>query len=320
VVLLFATVLLSLSGAALLLTAVLRPEVGPEAPARLPLVTGPLAVAQVAAVGLALAGGALDDADALRVWVVAALPGHAIATTVASVFATSASAWTRAMATAVLFAAVAGCSGVLASTIAGAAGTAGVALVLLVGAGGHAYLGAVVARAVVAFVQDAAAAATRDAAWYGEQAATLRREWDGLPTDATLVQLLPFVHAPDEAIRAQCHARIAAMPELDGQTSTLLRSGWAEHMLSFVAHDYPRSRTALAPALAEFLDAALPVWESRLRQAALPHVWSGNIAHLVAAIRATVADGGELRPQAARWAELLRSIRGMSHLAADLAA
>lgn len=167
-------------------------------------------------------------------------------------------------------------------------------------------------------VRSSIAATKREEEWRTEQSAWQLGEWQKLPAEPEMFKLIQFVNAMHPEVHAQCHAKIAALPDLDARMDALLRTGWAEHALSFVARDYPRSRAALAPALAEFLDGKFPEWESRLREAELPHTWSGNVSNFVEVIRATIADGGDLRAQAAQWRTLLREIKGLSHYAREL--
>lgn len=321
--LILATLLLGLAGGLMLLMVLSNPRVGPEGPVGAHMVTGPMAIGQAVAVGIALAVGALADTGWLRTTVAIALPGYVIALTVLPV--TAMSARTRLFSVAAILGALAGCTAVLGAAHVPEAdgiavvGIVGGALVALAGLGGYGLVAAMLVQAAISSAREAAASAEREDQWRKEQAAWQLGEWQKLPPNAELSQLMMFVHAQDETVRSQCHARIAAMPDLDERMDALLRTGWAEHAISFVAHDYPRSRAPLAPALAEFLDGQFAGWESTLRSAELPHTWSGNVSHLVAVMRTTIADGGDLRAQAAKWAAMLGSIRGMGHFANELA-
>lgn len=317
--LLFANLLL-LAGAGPMLVLVLADKrTGPEGPVGAHMITGPLALAQVLAMALALWAGAMTPAGWLATAVGWCLPGYFVAMTVLPILALS-RRWRR-LAVLGALAGLAGC----ALVVDGAAwrpelAFVGGILVAAAGAIGYGMLFSLWLQTANNHARAAASEAERDDKFHREQSAWQLGEWRKLPADAELWQLIQFVHALHPEVQAQCQARIAAMPDLDARMAALLRTGWAEHALRYVARDYPHSRRALAPSLAPFLDAECPKWEAQLRSAPRPETWSANLDKYVECMRAVIADGGDLQAQAARWRNMLRSIRGLSPLARQLEA
>lgn len=317
--LLFANLLL-LAGAGPMLVLVLADRrTGPEGPVGAHMITGPLALAQGLAMALALWAGTMTSTGWLATAVGCCLPGYFVAMTVLPILALSRH-WRRLA----VLGALAGLAG-SALVVDGAAWRPELAfvggfLVLVAGAIGYGMLFSLWLQAASNHARAAAAEAERDDKFQREQSAWQLGEWRKLPADAELWQLIQFVHSLHPEVQAQCQARIAALPDLDTRMAALLRTGWAEHALRYVARDYPHSRRALAPALAPFLDAECPKWETQLRGAPRPETWSVNLDKYVECMRAVIADGGDLQAQASRWRNMLRSIRGLSPLARQLEA
>jgi hypothetical protein len=317
--LLFANLLL-LAGAGPMLVLVLADRrTGPEGPVGAHMITGPLALAQVLAMALALWAGTMTGTGWLAPAVGWSLPGYFVALLALPIVALERRRRSYVMPTVV--ASLAGC----ALVVDGAAWRSelafvGGALVLAAGAIGYGILLAMWLQSVNNRARAAAAEIERDDKFQREQSAWQLGEWRKLPKDAELWQLIQFVHALHPEVEAECQARIAALPDLDAKMAALLRTGWAEHALRYVAREYPHSRRALAPALAPFLDAECRKWEEQLRTAPRPETWSVNLDKYVECIRAVIADGGDLQAQAARWRKMLRSIRGLSPLAQQLEA
>ena len=310
--LLLATVLLLLAGGLMVVMVLADSRCGPEGPVGAHLITAPMAVGQALAVGLALGAGSLAATGWHCAVVAGALPGYVVALTVLPILAFGPR--NRPLAVAGVLAAVAGCGSVLAGVHSHAAGLAGGAIVAIAGAAGYGLLLALLWQLHGNRLRAAFANAERHDRWRSEQQAWELGEWARMPADAELWQLVQFVHAQHPDVRAQCQARIAALPDLDERMVALLATGWAEHALTYVAREYPRSRQPLAPALAKLLDAELPRWEATLRGAALPHTWSANLAKYVEVVRAVHADGGDLRAQARTWRRMLASVRGLDGL------
>lgn len=317
--LLFANLLLLAAGGLMLVIVLADRRTGPEGPVGAHMITGPLALGQVLAVAIGLWAGTMTATGWLATAVGWSLPGYFVALTVLPILGLS-QRWRRLAVPGVL-AAIAGC----ALVVDGAAWRpelpfVGGALVLAAGAVGYGMLFSLWLENANNRARAAAAEVDRDDKFRREQSAWQLGEWQKLPADAALWQLIQFVHALHPEVQAQCHARIAALPDLDAKMAALLRTGWAEHALQYVANDYPHSRRALAPALAPFLDAECPKWEQQLRDAPLPETWAANLDKYVECMRAVIADGGDLQAQAARWRTMLRSVRGLSPLARQLEA
>lgn len=147
------------------------------------------------------------------------------------------------------------------------------------------------------------------------QAAFELGEWQKLPAEPELWQLIQFTHSRHAEVRAQCQARIVALPDLSGAMQALLGTGWAHHALSFLRDGYPISRAPLAPAFARVLEAGRVEWKTTLDTAPQPETWFYNLAPFLDVAEKIAADGGDLGSSAAGWAELLKGKRGLESLA-----
>lgn len=314
---LFATVLLALSGALLLLIAFDRRR-GPEGPVGAHLVTGPLAIAQIVALAIGV-HWQVEAPFGTPLWpIYLGLPGILVALTAWPIQAMEVRhRWPCRLG--VIAAVTGGALAVQGAQLAPAFQLLGNGLVLATGLAGYAmllglYLHNLRQRVAVAEHDRAAQDdfRTRQAAWQFD-------EWQKLPASAELWQLIQFAGAFHPEVAAQCHARIAALPDLDTQMDALLRTDWAPHAMRYIEEHYPRSRAPLATALAPFLDRECKRWGEHLRGAEQPRNWAGNLISLLGCAAAVQADGGDLRPQIQRWHGMLAKIRGLEALAARTA-
>jgi len=316
-VLLLANVLLVVSGAVLLLLAFSPKRSNPEGPVGAHLVTLPLAIGQVGAVALAVAGGAVVDLGVSAAWLYGALPGQLVALTALPILALEPSKgarWRVAVVLAVLGVAL------LVDGHALAPGTAAlqrIGAVLVVGAAaiGYGMLAALLVQEQRNAVASARAAVTRQSDFEARQAEFQLGEWRTVAADAPLWRLVQFTHAFHPDVQRECLARIAALPDLDAAMADTLTTGWAEQALGYIRDHYPRSRAALAPALATYLDAERGRWRKTLDGAPLPGSYFGNLMKFVEVALKVQADGGDLRAPMGRWADLLQGRRGLEPLA-----
>lgn len=315
--LVLANLLLLFTGGPAVLLVSSNPRTGPEGPVGVHMVTAPLAIGQAVAVGLGLAAGALAWPGWAGAVLGILLPGYVVAMTVLPILALD-RRW-RPLAVAAVHAAVAGCALVVnGAALPVAFGLAGAGLVAAVAVGGYAMLAMLWLQSMRNHAAVAAADQESRERFRTEQSAWQLGEWNKLPADAELWQLIQFAHALHPEVEAACRARIAAFPDLDARMDALLRTGWAEHALRYVAEHYPHSRAALAPALRPFLLAEGDKWEAQLRHAELPHTWQGNLAKYVDCMVAVRRDGGDLAEPIARWRTMLAGLRGLAHLASRL--
>jgi hypothetical protein len=148
-----------------------------------------------------------------------------------------------------------------------------------------------------------------------ERAAYDEREFQKLPADPGLWQLIQFTHSFHPEVQRACLARIAAKPELERETIELLGTGWAQHALHWLRDFYPLPRKSLAPAYATFLDAELERWEKSLAHDPNPGGWEVNLNVYFDLAEKMVADGGDLRAPLGRWREFLTRTKGLGGLA-----
>ena len=318
---LFATLLLALSGALSLLLAFEKRR-GPEGPVGAHLITGPLAIAQALAAAIGIANQDLAPFG-LPTWpLYLCLPGAIVALTILPFLAME-RRW-RTLARTGLVAAIAGSAlAILGPLLAPWATLLGNSLVLLTGLSGYATLLAWRLRTLQQRVDAVVSEQRSQDEFRTRQAAWQLGEWQKVPPNAELWQLIQFACALHPEVAQQCHDRIAALPELDDKMTALLRTDWAPHALRYVQRHYPRSRAPLAAALGPFLAAECQRWAEHLRTAPEPQNWAGNLQSLLDCAAAVIADGGDLREPMRRWHTMLRQVRrldGLAALAGQLAA
>lgn len=316
--LILANLLLLPVGTLLVLMAARARPVKPESFMGFHLVTIPLALAMTLALGLGFAAAGAPLPEWLPGWLPwLSLPGYLVALVVLP-FACCERKGARFAKTAV-FAAVFGAAGVVdGHLLAPFAAWLGHTLVAAVALGAYGMLGTwwVMAQRRRA----AAIAADRDStdSWRAGQAKWQREQWQQVPADAELWRLLQFTRAFDDEVKAQSLARIAALPDLDAATSALLGGEQASEALYFVAHQYPRSRAPLAPALAALLDRECARWEKKLRGPADARSWQGNVANFLESGVAVLKAGGDVVAPLRRWHRMLASVPDYAGVAREL--
>lgn len=312
---LFATLLLALSGALSLLVAFEKRR-GPEGPVGAHLITGPLAIAQAIATAIGIANQDLAPLG-LPTWpLYLCLPGAIVTLTILPFLAMELR-W-RPLARTGLVASIAGSAlAILGTLLAPWTVWLGNGLVLLTGLSGYATLLAWRLRTLQQRVAVAASDERSADEFRTRQSAWQLGEWQKVPAAAELWQLIPFACALHPEVAQQCQERIAALPDLDAEMTALLRTDWAPHALRYVQRHYPRSRAPLAAALGPFLDAECQRWAEHLRTAPEPQNWAGNLQSLLDCAATVIADGGDLLEPMQRWHTMLRQVRRLEGLAAQ---
>lgn len=314
-----ATLLLVVAGGLLLLLIGGRQRTGPEGPVGAHMVTIPLALALAGAAGMAFGLGRLQPLGVPAVVGFVALPGFIVALTLLPILPRPARR--RAVARAGVVGAIVG----VALCLHGQELTTGVVPVAL----GLALIGAVALFGygvlVALFVQTernraraAVAEVERQSEFEKNQAAWSLSEWRKLPANPELWQLINLVHAFHPEVRAQCLAKIAALPDLTGDMQQLLGTGWAEHAMRYLRDDYPLSRAPLAPQLSAFFVKEAARWKKSLANDSNPSSWYHNLVTNFDVAEKTVADGGDvaaLRPGLRAWIGALRGKAGLDQLA-----
>jgi hypothetical protein len=316
-VIVLANVLLVASGAVLLLLAFSATRSNPEGPVGAHLVTLPLALGQVGAVAFAVAGGAVVNLGVPAAWLYGALPGQLIALTALPILALEPRNGARSRAAVVL--AVLGTAllvdGHSLAPESPALQRVGAILVVGVAAIGYGMLVALLVQEQRNAINGARASVARQSEFEARQAEWQLGEWRKVPADAPLWRLVQFTHAFHPDVKRECHARIAALADLDGAMTETLSTGWAEEALGYIRDHYPGSRAALAPALEKLLDAECKRWRATLDGATMPGSYFGNLMKFVEVATKVQADGGDMRVAMGRWAEMLQGRRGLEPLA-----
>jgi hypothetical protein len=138
-----------------------------------------------------------------------------------------------------------------------------------------------------------------------------KAEYEKLGSDAGLWQLIQHTHAYNADVQNACRSRIAARPNLEGEMSALLETGWAEHALAYLRDAYPLPLRNLSPAYAKFLDKELGSWRIRLTNDEHAGKWEQNMHPLFDVAEKIAEDGGDLRPQLEAWRSMLQQAKGM---------
>lgn len=312
---LIASLLFVPGGALLALLTFPQKRWGPEGPVGAHMITAPLALAVTVAFALGGLAGGLAQMGVPGWPTVAALPGTFVALVLLPLITSARRQvpWAQLGVAAallgtaiVLWAPAAGAPRALACT--------GLGLVAAVAAAGYGMLLVFWVSTVNARVRAVADAREREAEFRSSQSQWQRDEWAKLPPNPELWQLIQFVGGFDDDLRRECHARIAALPDLEARMAALLGTGWAEHALRYLADVYPRSTAPLAAPLAALLLAECERWRSTLDHQGEPASWWANLAKFVEAAERVARDGGDVQRPMRAWAELLRGRRGLESL------
>lgn len=312
-----ANVLLALCGGLALLITSTSKGAGPEGPVGAHMITAPLALGQAIAIGMALALGGLAPLGVPPAVGYLTLPFYFVGMVVLPIAALG-PRW-RVPARVAAFAGVSGSALLLdgpallpASIWPVLIGSVGVFLVAGVGFG-------MLATWFVQSERNRAAVERhrleQEKEYEVSQTAYELAEWQKLPIAPELWQLIQFTHSRHPEVRAQCRARIAALPDLSGEMQALLGTGWAEHALGFLRDGYPISRAPLTAAFAKVLEDGCEKWKTTLDTAPQPGTWYCNVAYFVDVAEKLTADGGDVSAGMAAWAELLEGKRGLEPLA-----
>ncbi|MBL8754159.1 MAG: hypothetical protein JNK15_12735 [Planctomycetes bacterium] len=137
--------------------------------------------------------------------------------------------------------------------------------------------------------------------WEAGQAEWQRGEWRKLPPDAPVAELLGHVRSLAPDVRAECHARLAALADLDEQLANALAGPMPGNPLWYVAFHYPRSRRPLAAAIVDLLARMRATLPNSLREDPHPRPWSGDLMPALEAALTVLRDGGDVRAELEEW-------------------
>ena len=289
----------------------LSKSTGPEGPVGAHMVTLPLALLQAVALGIAIGSGAFDAIPGGRLTAGVLVAGYVITMVVLPIAAIGSRERTGGMKLATL-AFLAACLVVVnASGVVQLVGGAVIGIGGLVGFGmvGALWIASVNNRAKVARQHEESMTEFEK-----NQAAFHLAEYQKLPEDAALWQLIQLVHAFEPNVKRLARERIAALPDLENEMIALLGTGWAEHSIDYIADGYPLRHGPLGPAFATFLAERLEHWESTLLNDQHAGKWDQNLRKFFTVAELIQADGGDLRPQLTAWVRLLKRVKGLQSL------
>ncbi len=145
-----------------------------------------------------------------------------------------------------------------------------------------------------------------------------REQWQLLPPDANLLQLLQFARSFDPEVKAQCLLRIRDLPQRDSLLLALLLTPDAADATYYIVHLYPDSRATLAEGMAQILDAEHAEWLRLIKTTKRPNDIKRPIMDLLECGTAIMMDGGSVKAQMQRWQQLLSGIEPMAGLAREM--
>lgn len=154
--------------------------------------------------------------------------------------------------------------------------------------------------------------------WERSQADWQRSQWQQLPSDASVPILLGHARSLAPDVRTDCHARLAAHPELDAGIAAALLGEHPSDALWYVAHHYPRERAKLAGPLNELLSRLRTTWPRRLREDPHPNPWTGDLIPAFDCAIAVLAAGGDTRAELSAWQRELAALPKFQKTAKEL--
>ena len=320
--LILANVLLLVAALATLMLVFSSSGWGPEGPVGAHMVTAPLALLQVVALGITIGRGDWEfvPVHAVLLWLL--LAGYLVTMTILPIAACEGS---RArVARLAVVAALAGCVAAVdgAALMDGARGVqaAGGVIVALVALGGWCVLGALFIGAQRNALRRAQEDVRHQTEFEQQRAAFEAGEFAKLPADAEPWQLIQYTHSFDQDVQRRCLERLNARPGLAGEMAALLGTGWAKHALPYLRDFYPLPHQSLAAAYAPFLDAERESWQKQLAHDANPGGWQYNLSDYFEVADRIARSGGDVRPQLQRWHAFLGRTRGLGGVAARVQA
>lgn len=156
-------------------------------------------------------------------------------------------------------------------------------------------------------------------AWEREQAEWQRGEWRKVPVAAGVATLLQHARSLAPEVRAACHERLVAHPDLDAALAAELRGPQPAEALWYIAHHYPRSRQVFAAPIRELLASLRATWPERLRADTHERPWTGDLMPALECAVAVLVAGGDVRAELRAWQQELASLPKFRGMAQELA-
>lgn len=151
------------------------------------------------------------------------------------------------------------------------------------------------------------------------QAVWQREQWQKLPPDASVAQLLGFVRSFDRDVQSQCVQRLEATPDLAARLDELLRQPHDNDAPFYLVHHGAKVRTQVVGGVNAMLDRQLAEARERLRRSRDDErPFLGNFFGTLEAGVAVLQAGGEVRAALQRWIEFLLQVPSHQRLAKQL--
>ncbi|MCC6738412.1 MAG: hypothetical protein IT452_05155 [Planctomycetia bacterium] len=290
---------------------------GPEGPVGFHMLTGPLALLQIAGIVILVHHGFWDLFPYARaVWDVS-MVGYLVTMTIlpALTFPREKSrTWAQMATIAILAAGLTLCGAAISGPVPAALRAVCGGVLALPALAGWLMIAAMVVQAQRNAIRKMEADMQADDEFRKGQIAFDAGEWAKLPADAGLWQMIIYTHSFNEDVQRECRARIAARPALQEDMIKLLGTGWAEHAIRYLRDAYPLPFAPLAPAFGAFLEKELERWRGQLEGQANAGTWGANISGHFEVAAKIVKDGGDLKAPLEKWRALLRASPGLGGL------
>lgn len=151
------------------------------------------------------------------------------------------------------------------------------------------------------------------------QAVWQREQWQKLPPDALVAQLLGFVRSFDRDVQSQCVQRLEATPDLAARLDEVLRQPHDNDAPFYLVHHGAKVRTQVVGGVNAMLDRQLAEARERLRRSRDDErPFLGNFAGTLEAGVAVLQAGGDVRAALQRWVEFLLQVPSHQRLGKQL--
>lgn len=154
--------------------------------------------------------------------------------------------------------------------------------------------------------------------WDLQQGNWQREQWQKVPADASVEQLLPHARALAPDVREACHARLLAHPDLVAGLIAGMQGGDPGMVFWYLTFHYPRAKAPFAKAIGDALAAMRATMPQRLRHDDHPRPWTGELVPALECATAVLLDGGDVRDELQAWQRELAAMPKFAGLAKQI--
>ncbi|MCU0864142.1 MAG: hypothetical protein MUC36_10140 [Planctomycetes bacterium] len=155
--------------------------------------------------------------------------------------------------------------------------------------------------------------------WERGQYAYHREQWQKVPADADVGTLLAHARSLAPDVRAACHERLAAHPELAPGLAKALVGDDPSNALWYLQHHMQGDRSTFAAPVAALLAQLRATLPDRMRHDDHPHPWTGDLMPALECGLEVLRAGGGVRAELEAWQRELASQPKFARSAKQLA-